>query len=141
MNANDEELQKSIEAGLKPTGDDPDIQAYREVFIRLNRKPEVSLSPTFSDQIVARLLERKKHNSFRDFFWFAIGIVLLMISFIVAVVKSGLTVNQGFLFTMNMGFLKNIAGYTGLFVFGVVFIIILNQLEKKFISQKGDIRS
>jgi len=141
MNVHEEELQKSIEAGLQPTGHDPDVQAYHEVFTRLSREPEVSLSPAFADQIVAQLLERKKHSSFRDFFWFGIGIISLVIAFVVAIVKSGLMFNMDFLFAMNLGFLKNIAGYTGLFIFGVAFITILNLLEKKFISEKGDMLS
>ena len=35
MNQHEEELQKNIEAGVKPVGDDPDLQAYQEVFSRL----------------------------------------------------------------------------------------------------------
>ena len=63
--------------------------------------------------------------------WLGTGMFSLFITLIVAIAMSG--------FKLNFGFLKNMSGYAGLFVFGAVLILVLNQLDKYFILQKGDI--
>ena len=139
MNPYEEELQKNIEAGQKPTGDDPDMQAYHEVFRRLNREPDFQLSPAFSDKVVSRLLEEKS-NPYRDFVWLGVGIFFLIASCMTAMWMSGIKLNLNFRFT-DLVFLKNISGYAGLFAFGVIFVIVLNQLDKKILSPKRDMHS
>lgn len=130
MNQQEEEQQKSIEAGLKPTGDDADIQAYYEVFSRLDREPDTHLSPGFADQVVARIVARKDKSAIRDYLWLGTGVILLMLSFLVAARKCG--------FTLNLGFLRSMSGYAGLFIFGAVFVTILNILDWRIIARKRD---
>ena len=137
MNPYEEELQKNVEGGRKPAGDDPDMQAYHEVFRRLNLEPDFQLSPAFSDKVVSRILEIRS-NSYRDFVWLGIGIFFLIVSCMIAMWMSGVKLNLNIRLT-DLGFLKNISGYAGLFAFGIIFIIVLNQLEKKIIFQKKDL--
>lgn len=132
MNQHEEDLQKNIEAGLKPTGDELDIQAYQEVFLRLKLEPEVPLSGNFANNIVDKVIEKRRRAASRDFFWFGVGIFFLLIAFVVALAMSA--------FTFNFGFLKDMSGYAGLFVFGVVFILILDRLDKKLIHDRIDYR-
>ncbi|MBA4056551.1 MAG: hypothetical protein C0490_17685 [Marivirga sp.] len=129
MNQYEEDLQKKIEAGIKPDAEEIDIQAYREVFSRLKSEPDFHLSTNFADSIVTRIAERKKHDASRDFFWFGAGTFLLFAALVTAVIMSG--------FKPNLGFLKNMSSYLGLFIFGVSFILILNFLEKRIIPHRN----
>ena len=124
---NDEELQKNVEEGNPYRGDDLDTKAYQEVFTRLRKKPDAYLSIDFADKIVSRIQEQKRKSSSRDFYWLAAGAFLLIVALIVAVVLTG--------FKPGLGFLKGISAYSGIFVFGVAFILFLNRLDKKLLSK------
>lgn len=129
MNKHEEDLQKNIEAGEKPTGDDMDILAYREVFSRLQKEPDFYLPADFADVMVSRIVKKKKQDASRDFLWFGAGVFLLLIGFVTAALISG--------FKPDLGFLKNMSSYLGLFVFGVLFILLLNFLEKRIVPHKN----
>jgi hypothetical protein len=128
MNRYEEELQKKIEAGQSPEGDDLDIKSYQQVFSALKTKPETKLSRNFSEQVISRVLVKQKRDASRDMFWLGGGIFFLVIAFIVAIVLTG--------FKFEFGFLKDISGYTGIFVFGIAFIAMLSWLDKRLISQR-----
>lgn len=129
MNQQDEDLQKNMEAGTSPVGDDLDIQAYRELFVRLKQEPDFQLPVNFSDSIVARVIEKKKRHASRDFYWFGAGMFLLLVAFVVAIAMTG--------FKPDLGFLKNMSSYLGLFIFGTAFILALHFLDKKIIPHRN----
>lgn len=128
MNRNEEELQKSVEAGHTVEGSLPDVVAYEKVFSALRELPEVSLSHNFADKIVARVIEKQKRSDARDLFWFGMGMFFLLVAFIGTIIYTG--------YRVSLGFLEEMSGYSGLFVFGVAFIILLNWIDKRILSSK-----
>jgi hypothetical protein len=127
MNSNEEDLQKNIELGIYTNADELDVKAYEEVFARLRKKPDVHLSEGFADRVIVRIQEKQKRQASHDFIWLAFGVFLLAISSIVATVLSG--------FQPSLGFLKGMSAYGGVFAFGVIFILLLNRLDKKLLTR------
>ncbi|HMG89030.1 MAG TPA: hypothetical protein VK589_03185 [Chryseolinea sp.] len=127
MNNNEEDLQRNIESGVANNADDLDVKAYEEVFARLRKKPNERLSVGFADIVIVRIQQRQQHNASRDFIWLALGVFLLTISLIVATVLSG--------FKPSFAFLKGMSAYAGVLAFGIVFILLLNRLEKKLLTK------
>ena len=127
MTTNEDDLQKEIESGGYVSGDELDVKAYQEVFARLKKTPEAKLSVDFADKIIVRIIEKQQKTSSRDLYWLALGVSLLAIAVVVATVMTG--------FKPTLGFLKGISAYTGVFAFGVAFILFLNRLDKKFLSK------
>jgi hypothetical protein len=128
MNSYEEELQKSIEAGQNPKGDELDVKAYREVFQALKQTPGYEVSPGFADRVMLKAEQMRKKDSSRDMFWFGTGIFLIVIALIVAIVLTG--------FKPSAGFLNNMSDYKGLVIFGVAFITFLNWVDKRLIRNK-----
>lgn len=129
MNRYEEELQNNIEAG-RPTGaDDADVKAYREVFRALSMPPETSLSSNFADRIVARIEEKRKRESKKDAIWFASGIGVMILALVATILYTG--------FKFDLGFLNDMSGYAGLFIFGVAFIALLNILDKRLVIKSA----
>jgi len=126
---NDEELQKSIEAGRTFPGDDLDAKAYQEVFARLRKEPDNYLGVGFAEKVIVRIQQQQQKSTSRDFYWLAAGVFMLIIAMIVAVFFSG--------FKPGLGFLKGISAYAGVFVFGIAFILLLNRFDKKLLSKAG----
>ena len=129
MNAYEEELQKKIEEGKTPQGDELDVKAYREVFRALKKEPEYSVSPGFIDRIVMRVEEKRSKDSSRDMFWFGAGIFLMVVALIVAIAFTG--------FKINAGFLTNMSEFKGVIIFGIAFIAFLNWVDKRLIRHKN----
>jgi hypothetical protein len=127
MSNQDEELQKKIETDQQLDSNDIDVRSYQFVFRAINNVTE-TLPHNFSDRIIAKLIAKQKNESSREWWLFGLGIFLLVIAFIVAIVFSG--------FKLEMGFLKNMSAYAGLFLFGAAFIIVLNILEKKLLHNR-----
>jgi hypothetical protein len=128
MNYSDEELQRHIEEGKRPHGDELDIRSYEEIFRVLKNEPAFRLSPDFTSRVMLQITEKERRYASRDFFWLGTGIFFLMIAFIVAIAMSG--------FKLQLGFLEQMSGYTGLLVFGAVFLVVLNRLEKRIFHKK-----
>lgn len=128
MNPYEEELQKSIEGGQVPQGDEFDVKAYRDVFRALKQEPKTELSSAFADKVMILVEKKRRRDSSRDMVCLVGGIFLIFIAFIVAIVFTG--------FKFTPGFLSGIADYKWLFVFGVAFIIFLNWLDKRLIRDK-----
>src|SRR5688572_15013230 len=128
MNRYEEELQKSIEAGQVPQGDELDVKAYRDVFRVLKQEPKTELSSAFADRVMMLVEKKRRRDYSRDMFWLVGGIFLIFIAFIVAIVFTG--------FKFTPGFLSGVADYKWLFAFGVVFIVFLNWLDKRLIRDK-----
>jgi hypothetical protein len=127
MNHYEEELQKRIEAGLRE-GDELDVKSYEQVFRILKDEPQVELPSNFASRIIFLVEAEQKKSASRDFFWLGVGIFFMIVCFVVAVAKTN--------FKFEMGFLKEMSGYTGLLVFGVAFVIALSFLEKRLLSQE-----
>jgi hypothetical protein len=125
----DEELQKKIEAHPEAAGDDPDAQAYREVFRALNRTRGTSFSPGFADNVMAHIEASRRRTALRDLLWLGLGIFLIVIAFVVAIVFTG--------FRLELGFLKSISAYGGVFAFGAAFILLLHWLDKQLVTRKS----
>jgi hypothetical protein len=100
------------------------------VFSALKKKPETKLSGDFSDRIVFSVQEKQKRDASRDMFWLGGGIFFLVIAFIVAIIMTS--------FKLEFGFLKDISGYAGIFVFGVAFIAMLGWLDKRLVFQRRE---
>jgi hypothetical protein len=128
MNRYEEELQKNIESGQTPSGDELDIKAYQQVFHSLKKEPGIKLPNDFSERVIARVQRKQKRAASRDLFWFGGGIFLLLIAFGVAIALTG--------FKFQLGFLEDNSAYTGIFVFGAAFIGLLSWLEKRLVSQQ-----
>ena len=126
MNTRDEELQKKIESGHE--SDDMDSRSYKTVFQALSQEPEFKLPASFADSVVA-IAESKRKSSSSDFLWFGLGIFFLVIAFTIVIVTTG--------FKLNLGFLSGMSSYYGLFVFGGLFIGLLNLLEKKVLRKRS----
>lgn len=127
MNQHEEELQKKVETGDVPEG--IDAEAYRYVFSGLKREMDFSVSPTFSEKIMAKVEAKQKRETSRDFIWFGVGAFSILIGFVVAVVKSG--------FRIDFGFLNSISNYAGVFAFGAAFIILLHWLDKRILRNRN----
>ena len=129
MNVSEEEIQKSLERGEVPKGDDADVRAYREVFRVLKKDPGYPLSDSFAASVVAMAKRSRQARDSRDYFWFAAGIFVLAIAALVTILYTG--------FRFDFGFLKAMSDYKGLAVFGLVFVIFLNWLDKRLVRDRG----
>jgi len=120
----DEELQRKMEAG-DHLDSSADAEAYRKVFSSLQREPEFMLSSSFEDLLIQRIAAQHAKESYRDGWWFIGGLFLFLIGFIVALVLID--------FKPSMGVYTFITGYPGLIIFGMIFVLVLNYIDKKFI--------
>ena len=126
MNHFEEELQKNLEAGKNPQDDELDVKAYQTVFNALKQEPEFTLSPSFADKVMQRVIDKQNSKStFREYFWFGLGIFVMFIASAVAVLMTD--------FKLDMGFLKGLSSFKGLISFGIFFIGLLHWLDKKLI--------
>lgn len=125
MNANEEEIQKSLERGEMPNGDELDIRAYRQIFRALEKEPGFELPADFAARIITRVKLRQQKRDSRDYFWFVAGLFFLAVASLTTILFSGLR--------FDLGFLKAMSDYKGLAVFGVAFVVFLNWLDKRLV--------
>ncbi len=126
MNHYEEELQRNLEAGKNPQGDELDVKAYQSVFNALKHEPEFTLSSSFADKVVGMAVKKQQSKStFREYFWFGFGFFLMLVAFVVAIVLTE--------FKLNMGFLNGLSSYKGVIIFGIFFIGVLHWLDKRLI--------
>jgi hypothetical protein len=112
--------------GGQHDSDDMDDLAFSKVDRALQREPGFRLPPDFSDRVIARI--ETKPESSKDMVWLGAGIFAFIIAAIVAVAFTD--------FKLNFGVLKFISGYPGLVAFGVLFVIVLQWIDKKVIQKK-----
>lgn len=124
----EEELQNQIERGLA-THDSEDALAYQRVFDSLKKEPNFHVSLPFADRLIA-LIEKKEER--RDYWWMAIGISLSVIALIVVLVITKVNWTTG-AFTF-------ISKYYGLVVFGIVFILLLQWIDKRIVKKRIELR-
>jgi hypothetical protein len=124
MKHTEEDLQNQIEHGVVNEFSE-DARAYQRVFDAVKKDPDFHVSLPFADRIIARI-ERKEEK--RDYWWMATGIFLTVIALIVTL---ALTSTH-----WNTGAFKFLSGYPGLIVFGIVFILTLQWVDKKVIKKQ-----
>lgn len=117
----DEILQNKIESGNETHGTDAD--AYKIVFNSLKQNPQYKLSANFASNVSSRIASKKSFNW--DYFLFvAAGISFLaVLIYAIALVKP----------TFSTGVFTFVSGYSGLVVFAMTFILLLNFIDKKLI--------
>jgi hypothetical protein len=128
MNAKDEGLQRDFDANQIPVSNDPDVLAYKAVFNALEKEPRLNFSSAFAERIVGKIIAQRKREARRDLIWLTFGVTFLVIGLVVTAVLAGLR--------LEMGFLKDISAFTGIFIFGAAGIVAFNWLEKKTLLNK-----
>lgn len=128
MNAYEEEMQAKLEEGQTPVGDGMDVKAYQTVFRALKKDPDYRLRPDFAEHVAARVMASRTRGFSKDYLWFAAGILFLIAALVGTIVYTG--------FRFDFGFLNVMADYKGLAIFGIVFIMFLNWLDKKLVKEK-----
>ena len=128
MKHSEEELQNQIEQGLVTESGD-DIRAYQRVFDALKKEPDYHVSLPFADRIIAIINKREEK---RDYWWIAIGIFLTVIAMIVSLALTSAHWSTG-VFTF-------LSGYPGLVAFGIVFILLLQWVDRKIIKKRFELK-
>ena len=122
---NDEELQNRIEKGL--IGESPDEKAYHMVFGVLKKEITYQLPSDFAGKVIRSMQTVSQQSTAREMVWLYAGLVSFMIAAGVAVAMTD--------FKINFGVLKFISGYPGLIVFGILFILSLQWIDKRFVKK------
>jgi hypothetical protein len=118
----DEELQNQIDKGL--SSNNTDAPLYQKIFRALKKEPAFVLPASFSDDIIRRI-EVAKPEASKDNLWLGAGIFGFVLAAIITIVLTG--------FNPGVGAFKFLSGYSGLFAFGIAFILLLHYFDKKFI--------
>ena len=121
----DEELQNSIEKGFAGQGSDE--EAYRRVFDTLKREPSFKLPSDFAGKVIRSLQPVPQPSAIRELAWLYVGLISFVIAAGIAIFLTG--------FTINLGVLKFISGYPGLILFGALFILALQWIDKRFVKK------
>ena len=124
----EQKLQQKIEAGEHPVNTDE--KAYWLVFRALNKEVEIPLSESFAERVSFLVTEKKtdRKKSVFDLVLFGIGFFLLVVAFIVSIVMTG--------FTFDWGFLTGLNDYLGLFIMGMILILIFNIIDVRIIRKQ-----
>jgi hypothetical protein len=126
MKLTDEQLQETIERGAEAGNDDG--RAYRQVFAALRQPLDRGLSSGFEDAVMQKVLRQEARRGTREYVWYIVGVVLLLITTIIAVVMTG--------FRLNFGFLQSISAYSGIFIFGGLFMLFLHVLDRRLLHNR-----
>ncbi len=121
----DEELQGRIEKG--EFSDNRDSRTYVKIFEALRREPEFRVSINLAETIL-RQVDFSSRRSSRDLVWLYTGLVACFVAMIVAVLLTD--------FKINFGALRFISGYPGLFVFGILFVLALQWVDRKIVRKE-----
>lgn len=122
MKLTDEELQNQVEKGQATDG--ADTSAYQRIFSALRKEPAFVLPSSFSDDIIKRI-EIAKPQASKDNLWLGVGFFGFVLAAIITIVLTG--------FNPSAGAFKFLSGNSGLFAFGIMFILLLHYFDKKFI--------
>lgn len=126
---NEEELQQRAESGDFDSG--LDSRAYQKVYRALKvEKPAAPLSMSFADDVVQRVKAKQRTRKFLEEH-------LIFLVSIIAIIAAGTYCIATFQFRFNMGFLTRLSPYSGVLGFGIVLIILLNLLERKFLRARS----
>lgn len=117
----DEKLQKQVEAGQWVGHEDG--ETYRQVFNALKQEPAFHVTLPFADRVLARI-EKKEEQ--RDLRWLAAGIFLSVAALVACLVFTN---------TWTTGTFSFISGYPGLVIFGIVFILLLQWVDRRLLRK------
>ncbi len=123
----EDELQQQIEGGKRPENDDE--TAYVHVFNALKKAPVVMPGAGLADRVLLRLEDRAANK--RSWIEWALA-AFAGLSFLVGLIVTVVLTN----FKPDFGFLSALRDYAGLIVFGVVFIIIINIIDRQLVRRK-----
>jgi hypothetical protein len=123
----DEEIQKRFESGDFSVGSESDRASYRAVFRAISREPVTNVSDSFAERIVKKIVAQQKREARRDFIWLTFGVVFLLVGLIVTAALAGLK--------FELGFLEEMSGYAGVFIFGIATIIGFSWMEKRILAK------
>lgn len=132
MTAKDEEWQEAAEQGRPIDPDNIDEKAYSEVFRVLKTDPGYTPKAGFAERVVATVVAKKASRNYRDYLWFGAGILVLLAASVGTILYTGLSFSlKGF--SIDLGFLSGMADYKSLAIFGVIFVALLNWLDKRLV--------
>jgi hypothetical protein len=130
MEMNEEELQRSIEAGERHTGED--AVAYRRIFDALEREPGFGLSVNFADAVMDRI--ETKRESRKEYFLIGGGVLFFIVAAVVVFFVSGFTFSpEAFRLQTDLSAFRFVKDYTGLVFFGIAFVAFLQWADRRFI--------
>jgi len=124
----EEELQKNLEEGKTPIGDDLDVKAYQSVFSALKNEPTIFLHTSFADRVIRMVEQNQRKNIFREYFWIAIGMFLLLSALATSIMLTD--------FKISAGVFSGLGSYRGLLIFGAAFIGLLHWLDRQLLKNK-----
>jgi hypothetical protein len=119
MNTSEENIQQQIEKGIPTSG--IDVDAYQIVFNAIKKEPHLKLSAGFANKVALRVSPEKSFN------WDKFLLIGGGIGFFLSLMYAILSVNA----TFSFGAFTFLSSYQGLLVFGIIFILGLNWLDKK----------
>lgn len=127
----EEELQNFIESEKKGDGSLDHI-AYERVFRALSHEPSNTLPVNFADKVVQMVeLRRAEKISSKEVIIIASVFILSLAVFIASLLLTK--------FKLEWGFLRSMNEYKGLFIFGFVFILLLQWVDKTILRRNQTI--
>jgi hypothetical protein len=126
MTTKDEELQNKFLTGMADAS--VDGIAYKKVFHALSTEPDFNLPINFADKVIKQIERKEAKSTAYEMRWLAAGIFLLFIGAVVGAVLGG--------FKPSFGAFKFWASYPGLFVFSLIFILLIQWLDKKWVKPR-----
>ena len=121
----DEELQNSIESGVRD--ESLDGKAYRRVFDALRKEPTYQLPSNFAIEVIRRMQPVQQTSTIRETVWLYAGIIAFIVAAGIAIFLTD--------FKINFGALTFISSYPGLIIFGALFILSLQWVDKKLVRK------
>lgn len=128
MTSHEESLQKQIEEGKTPSFN-ADTRAYQKVFDALKQEPHFELPLHFEDRILQQIEAHEMRAERRGAYWLIAGVFLLVIAAVIGAALVG--------FKPSFGAFAFLSRYTGLFFFGIVFIMALQWIDRKIVQRPG----
>ncbi|MBI3219747.1 MAG: hypothetical protein HYZ44_09565 [Bacteroidetes bacterium] len=126
MTSHEELMQQQIEDG-KPLSANADSRAYQKVFDTLKQEPDFVLPAHFEDKIIQRIEASQKLSERKETYWLMAGVSVMIIASIIGAVLVG--------FKPSFGAFAFLSRYTGLFIFGIAFVILLQWLDRKIVHR------
>jgi flagellar biogenesis protein FliO len=123
MNTQDEIIQKQTEEGNAPSN--ADGEAYRLIFDSLRKDHSYKLPADFAKKVSSIAITKKAFDW--DKFFFIIG----GLGFVIMLIYSVVSIQA----TFSIGVFRFFSSYAGLSIFAIVFVVLLNWLDKKFINK------
>jgi hypothetical protein len=120
----EESLQGEIERGEFNEIND-DGFAYKMVFEALKKEPEFHVSLPFADRIISKIEKKEEQRIFR-WMWFGIFCCVIAAGVAIALTDS----------MWSTGVFTFLSSYSGLVIFAVAFILLLQWVDKKVINKQ-----